>query len=85
MTKYLLILQEVKDTLDKVAILQLMQECYEVHEPDKKKIAELKSIMLDEPVAHKSKIKSFSKIGGSILQKVKVCYMVTFISSIINA
>jgi hypothetical protein len=41
MTKYLLILQEVKDTLDKVAILQLMQECYEVHEPDKKKIAEI--------------------------------------------
>ncbi|CAG2222632.1 unnamed protein product [Mytilus edulis] len=62
---------EVKDTLDKVAVLQLMQECYEVHEPDKKKIAELKSIMMDEPIAPKSKMKSFSKIGGSFLRKVK--------------
>ena len=49
-----------------------MQECYEVHEPDKKKIAELKSIMMDEPIAPKSKMKSFSKIGGSFLRKVKV-------------
>ena len=66
------IFKEVKDTLDKVAILQLMAECYEVHEPDKKKLAELKSIMMEEPLSPRSKVNKLSKFGGSILQKVKV-------------
>ena len=36
--------QEVKDTLDKKVVLALMAECYEMHQPDKQKIEELKAI-----------------------------------------
>ncbi|XP_076470932.1 inositol 1,4,5-trisphosphate-gated calcium channel ITPR2-like isoform X2 [Babylonia areolata] len=34
---------EVKDTLDKKVVLALMAECYEMHQPDKQKIEELKA------------------------------------------
>ncbi|KAK3610323.1 hypothetical protein CHS0354_029792 [Potamilus streckersoni] len=37
---------EVKDTLDKKSVFQLMTECYEMHQTDKKKLEELKSISI---------------------------------------
>ncbi|XP_078335085.1 inositol 1,4,5-trisphosphate-gated calcium channel ITPR2-like [Crassostrea virginica] len=53
---------EVKDTLDKKAIIGLMTECYEMHQPDKKKIEELKNISLGiDALPTQSTMKSFSQ------------------------
>ena len=64
-------LQEVKDTIDKKAILALMTECYENHAIDKKKLAELKYIQL-EGMAPPSKNKALTKAGESLLKGFKV-------------
>lgn len=55
-------MQEVKDTLDKKAIIGLMTECYEMHQPDKKKIEELKNISLGiDALPTQSTMKSLSQ------------------------
>lgn len=55
-------MQEVKDTLDKKAIIGLMTECYEMHQPDKKKIEELKNISLGiDALPTQTTMKSFSQ------------------------
>ncbi|XP_021341779.1 inositol 1,4,5-trisphosphate receptor type 2-like [Mizuhopecten yessoensis] len=61
---------EVKDTLDKKSVLQLITECYEMHQPDKKKLEELKNITSGEVGEPQSKMKSFAFAGGSFLQGV---------------
>ncbi|KAL5022859.1 hypothetical protein ScPMuIL_002014, partial [Solemya velum] len=58
---------EVKDTLDKKSVFMLMTECYEMHQPDKKKVEELKNITINEP-NNQSLAKSFALAGGSLLQ-----------------
>ncbi|KAK3086885.1 hypothetical protein FSP39_024881 [Pinctada imbricata] len=62
---------EVKDTLDKKAVIGLMTECYEMHQVDKKKIEELKHIAdpLDVPDP-KSKVKSLKDAGGTLFKGV---------------
>ena len=74
--------QEVKDTIDKKAILALMTECYENHAIDKKKLEELKYIQL-EGIAPSNKNSGLSKAGESILKGFKVIHnvllMITFV------
>ena len=65
--------QEVKDTIDKKAILALMTECYENHAIDKKKLEELKYIQL-EGIAPSNKNSGLSKAGESILKGFKVIH-----------
>ena len=66
-----MLLQEVKDTIDKKAIFTLMTECYEQHAIDKKKLEELKYIQFAE-IQPNSKNKTLSKAGESIFQGFKV-------------
>ncbi|XP_036354795.1 inositol 1,4,5-trisphosphate receptor type 3-like, partial [Octopus sinensis] len=60
--------REVKDTLDKKAVLQLMTECYEMHQPDKTKLEDLKN--LSGSGSYMQTAKSFALAGGSFIQGV---------------
>uniref|UniRef100_A0A0L8I7T5 RyR/IP3R Homology associated domain-containing protein n=1 Tax=Octopus bimaculoides TaxID=37653 RepID=A0A0L8I7T5_OCTBM len=60
--------KEVKDTLDKKAVLQLMTECYEMHQPDKTKLEDLKN--LSGSGSYMQTAKSFALAGGSFIQGV---------------
>ncbi|GFR59759.1 inositol 1,4,5-trisphosphate receptor type 1 [Elysia marginata] len=59
---------EVKDTLDKKAVLTLMATCYERHQTDKTKIMELKA--LEEALA--DPLGSQTKVGGSTRNLAKM-------------
>ncbi|XP_071092410.1 inositol 1,4,5-trisphosphate-gated calcium channel ITPR3-like isoform X4 [Haliotis cracherodii] len=67
--------KEVKDTLDKKAVLALMTECYENHVTDKKAIEELKNMpIMGAPQtgsqSYLATAKSFAIAGGSFLSGV---------------
>ena len=79
---YLLVYQEVKDTIDKKAILALMTECYENHAIDKKKLEELKYIQL-EGIAPSNKNSGLSKAGESILKGFKVIHNVLLMKTFV--
>lgn len=62
--------KEVKDTLDKKAVFQLMTECYEMHQPDKTKLEDLKNLSGSGNAIQTAK--SFALAGGSFIQGVIV-------------
>lgn len=72
-------MQEVKDTLDKKAVFQLMTECYEMHQPDKTKLEDLKNLSGSGNAIQTAK--SFALAGGSFIQGVIVSVCVDFFSS----
>ncbi|XP_041375499.1 inositol 1,4,5-trisphosphate receptor type 3-like [Gigantopelta aegis] len=71
---------EVKDTLDKKAVIALMTECYENHQTDKKMIEELKAQAviqipgMELPTGSQSALataRSLAAAGGSILSSLE--------------
>ncbi|ESO91009.1 hypothetical protein LOTGIDRAFT_163525 [Lottia gigantea] len=64
---------EVKDTLDKKAVVALMTECYEMHQPDKNRKEDMKLAMMAAgggSTGALSTAKTFAMAGGSFLQGV---------------
>ncbi|XP_055955374.1 inositol 1,4,5-trisphosphate receptor type 1 [Patella vulgata] len=64
---------EVKDTLDKKAVVALMTECYEMHQPDKNRKEDMKLAMMSAgggSASYLATAKSFALAGGSFLHGV---------------
>ncbi|CAG5128028.1 unnamed protein product, partial [Candidula unifasciata] len=65
---------EVKDTLDKKAVLELMAKCYEHHQTDKTKIMELKALeeAMADPLGSQAKLTSHGNLkkGKKLLKGV---------------
>lgn len=74
--------QEVKDTLDKKAVLELMAKCYEHHQTDKTKIMELKALeeAMADPLGSQSKVASHGNLnkGKKLLKGVMVRVVILF-------
>ena len=64
--------QEVKDALDKEAVLRCMTACYELHQAEKKKKKKMEGLSKGPDGSYLQSAKTLAAFGGSLLQGVVV-------------